>query len=366
MYDGHPLEWVPFFMRKRHFPSDWPHNELLDIAVHALRTTRRNIINSVRRGTGLRHPTFTAADGTPKSMLALDRIIEDECENILTERIGEKFIRVVGEEDLWMFPSVDFSKQRFEGYGEDVRLVEKPETRLVAIIDMIDGSDLVERNFGNWCSAIVLFNPVPQPKILFSMIYNAVDGTSDTGAKNIPGGNIYGSTDERTFLIQPNSNPGEPLQPLKGPEARNLTGTSPDKHCPLEDRRQITLCYYGQKRSHIEVPPGIVQWINESQAADRFRLYDLAGNPMMARLANGENIHAVFEHVGQHPHDAVPGAYIGLMAGASLVDCRGEKIEAAHLAEVLMKPCAAKLRYVLASTEELAIQVSSAIFKDSS
>lgn len=82
----------------------------------------------------------------------------------------------------------------------------------------------------------------------------------------------------------------------------------------------------------------------------------------MARLANGENIHAVFEHLGQFPHDAAPGAYIGVKANAHLVDFKnGDEIDLGTIAQKLMKPSGPGFQYVLASTEELAVQLAKAL-----
>jgi hypothetical protein len=33
------------------------------------------------------------------------------------------------------------------------------ETRVIALVDMIDGTDLLERNLSNWCSAAIFFCP---------------------------------------------------------------------------------------------------------------------------------------------------------------------------------------------------------------
>jgi hypothetical protein len=91
------------------------------------------------------------------------------------------------------------------------------------------------------------------------------------------------------------------------------------------------------------------------------RFYNFGGNPMMARLANGENVHAVFENVGQFPHDAAPGAFIGLQAGAHLMSLSEKSISADDLAQSLMTPSGAELQYVLASTKEIASELARAL-----
>jgi fructose-1,6-bisphosphatase/inositol monophosphatase family enzyme len=55
------------------------------------------------------------------------------------------------------------------------------------------------------------------------------------------------------------------------------------------------------------------------------RIYNLGGNPMMLKVAE-RTIDAVFEVVGQHPHDVVPGAYIARQAGAIVKDLQGNDL----------------------------------------
>ncbi|TDA25606.1 MAG: hypothetical protein DSO00_08510, partial [Archaeoglobi archaeon] len=52
-----------------------------------------------------------------------------------------------------------------------------------------------------------------------------------------------------------------------------------------------------------------------------FRIYNLAGNPVMVKLVDhrikdARGIDAVIEIKGQKPHDMAPGAYIALKGGA--------------------------------------------------
>lgn len=335
-------------MSNRYFQPEHPHADLLSTAVRALKDCRPRVLKSLIHGSGLGHPTYSAADGTSKQVLAVDQTAENECTDFLVDHIGDKKVRVLGEETLWKFPALDLSKHHLDGYGENVRLLHGPEERLVVIIDMIDGSDLVERNLGNWCSAMVFFKPCSHPKILFSMVHNA-DGT------------IYGADEHSTFLIRRAIREDEHLEKLKGPEVRKLRREHDDKELP-EETRQIGIFFYAQNDKHFTtIPPGLPAWIKRSAAAKRIRTYNLAGNPIMARLANGENIHAVFEHLGQFPHDAVPGAYIGVKAGACLVDFKGNEISVNALAASLMKPSGARLQYVLACTEEVASELAGAL-----
>jgi fructose-1,6-bisphosphatase/inositol monophosphatase family enzyme len=311
-----------------------------------MRFTRAAIYRSLNRNSGLAHPTYTAPDGTKKEMLDVDKDAEDACRYFLTQHFGDDEIRVLGEETLWKYRDLDLSRQRCLGYEEnDFEIVDGPEHRITAVLDMVDGSDLVERDLGNWCSAMVIFRPNPKPIILCSLIQNADD-------------RIYGADSVGTFTISPN---GDPAESLRGPEVRRLAKSVLDRDLPVETK-QIAICFYGQKQKNLTtLPPGFLSWVSQSDARDRFRIYNLAGNPMMARLSNGENIHAVFEHLGQYPHDATPGAYIGLRAGAHLVDLNGKAITEEHLAQSLLRPSGARFRYVLGSTEELALEIAGAL-----
>jgi len=331
---------------KRYIPLDRPHSEWIEAAVEALKLTRKRVEELLEEEQ--EHVIITAPDGTPKDMLLADKIAEKVCAKFLIDRFPDG-ICVLGEESLWQLPQdLDLTKSHVERHGGEPTVVEGPETKITAIVDMVDGSDLVERNLGNWCSAMVFFQPGRNPKILFSLVQNA-DGT------------IYGADEKGTFLLKSESAKGSPLQELGGPETRKLRAQTIGKSVPQETA-QIAICFYAQKYQHFAtIPSGLPIWVKNSGAKQRLRIYNLAGNPMMVRLANGEHIHGVFEHVGQFPHDAVPGAYIGIRAGAELLDMAGNKITADDLAKALLKPSGSKIRYVLASSSELAVQLAGAL-----
>lgn len=69
----------------------------------------------------------------------------------------------------------------------------------------------------------------------------------------------------------------------------------------------------------------------------------------MAKVADGR-IHAVFELLGQKPHDVVPGAFIAREAGAIVRDLNGRDID---LGAALMEPNKGDLRYIIAANETL-------------
>ena len=93
---------------------------------------------------------------------------------------------------------------------------------------------------------------------------------------------------------------------------------------------------------------------------------------MMAKLANGDRIHVVFEHLGQYPHDAVPGLFIALKMGATLLRLKdeghdakkrmGTRISEGDLGQTLYAPMEKDaLAYVLATTEPLAREIFTAL-----
>lgn len=333
------------------FASDHPYSELLNLAIGISRRTRAKALESVQNGTGLGKPRYTTPDGSGKQILTVDQAAEDETTSYLCQRLGDNGVRVLGEETLWRFKNLDLSMQHLEGYGINARVVDGPESRLVALIDMIDGSDLVERNFGNWCSAMIFFQPSKLsagPRILCSMVHHA-------------DGSIYVADELGAFVLPPRARPGEMI-PIRGPERIKLMRQDFQKEI-ADETSQIAICFYGQKQTHFTtLPPGFIKWVNNHEARERFRIYNLAGNPMMARLANAENVHAVFEHLGQYPHDAAPGAYIALRAGGSLIDLEGRDLNEDALANMLMTPSERKnLAYVCASTRDLAIEIAKAL-----
>jgi hypothetical protein len=331
--------------RLRYIPLNRPHAQYLEVAVNALQHVRHRVHQLLEDRSGLEQASFTAPDGHQKVMLQVDKAAENECARFLRLYFGDDEIRVLGEETLWKFKDLDLRKHHLEEYGDRVHLVEGPETRITVITDMIDGSDLVERNFGNWCSAMIFFRPGPCPGILFSLIHHE-DGT------------IYGADDAGSFVIPAGGRKGGPLLSLRGPEPRKLNESIAD-HKPREETAQIAICYYGQNFGHFStLPSELSAWARKSGSRSRLRFYNFGGNPMMARLANGENVHAVFEHIGQFPHDAAPGAFIGLKAGAHLVSLSETIITADDLAQSLMTPSGAGLQYVLASTKQIAFELA--------
>jgi hypothetical protein len=340
----------------RYFHLNHPQSVMLNAAIDAMQSVRRSVEVSIKNGRGIEHSTFQAADGTWKDMLQVDKEAENICATHLLETLGgQGELLVLGEETLWKLPTnLDLSCQKvYVQAPNDPKVEGGAEKRITAILDMIDGSDLLERRLGNWCSAMVFLDP-RRPKILFSLVQDST-------------GVIYGADESSTFLITPDRKPGDTLPPLEGVEIREILKAEPNSRGkrPRAQTGQIAVCYYNQKVSHFQstTPLGLADWLTTlpEEEQNRFRIYTLAGNPMMVRMANSENIHAVFEHIGQYPHDVVPGAYIALRAGGHMCDFEGAPILEEVLAKLLLNPSGPRIKYVLASTDAVAIDIAGAL-----
>lgn len=146
-------------------------------------------------------------------------------------------------------------------------------------------------------------------------------------------------------------------------EERNISGVSAIKK--LSD---ASICFYGQKaKNFIEIAKyPIFHHFANGNLSGNFRLYTLAGIPMMMNLIDheiktGKNIDAVFDIWGQKPHDVVPGAFLALKAGATVKNLNTRKnMKLEDLEKSLMRPSSkdSKLRYIIASTPQLTRQLS--------
>ena len=221
--------------------------------------------------------------------------------------------------------------------GEERRTSLETSGGIVALVDAIDGSDLFERGVGNWCSAVLFFDPgrpsgeriiasfvaIPEP---FLRIY-------------------YARTDGDRAWVHAEG-------------TRQVAG-------PSEERRlsDATLCFYGQKATRLRdfADSPLLRTIAAQQG--HFRTYNLAGNPMLVRLVDchsevARGIDAVVEiGKGQKAHDFVAGAYIAKKGGAQLVKLDGSEWTYEDLEDVLLVPGDQRFTYVAASTPALAQEI---------
>lgn len=256
-----------------------------------------------------------------KNALSLDAVAEFKFEEVLHGYHRGRFskIEVYGEETL-----------------RNASLELKPGDGPCVLVDAVDGTDLVERFMGNWCTAAVFYNPGNDfgKKIMASIV-------------GLPNLDVYFATsDEAGAWVH---RPGRGVQPTTVQGPTNVTA--------VED---ASVCFYGQK------PENLLQATSSalfrSKGSLPFRIYTLAGIPMMMKLIDHRvkvqgvhGIDAVFDIGGQKPHDVVPGAFIALKAGAKMTDLSGKRIDELVLEKSLLRPAAeeSELKYVLAGTEEL-------------
>ena len=273
-----------------------------------------------------------------KSLSLVDSEAEFKFQKLITGEFGGDRVLVLGEESIR--PNLDL----------------RNETRTCLLVDMIDGTDLLERGFSNWCSAIVIFTPremriegayVVQRSDFMDVAYYATRHLASAFkrevTRNADGDPILGRSIE-----------------LKGP-------------VKAKDRslRDAAVCMYGQRSNsllgllELSKKQEFITWLRENVRIDRkrkkgneeelrFRFYDLAGNPMMVKLAEG-GVDVVFDLMGQAPHDVVPGTFIALRSGAKLGDRNGKPLTETELTERLLTPAAteSQVTYVLAANEEM-------------
>lgn len=208
----------------------------------------------------------------------------------------------------------------------------------VAFLDPIDGTDLWVRGFGNWCISTAIFDPRK------GRIRAAFVGYSS--------GDIYWATPQSVCR-----------RGLDGHDYPLLVSRTDGLAL-----RDATICFYGQKpinflaiQQNLELREFLLRMKEEKEQtgetgkdAPKFRIYNLAGNPMMVRMTESEDVHAavdvVFELRGQKAYDVVPGAFIAQRAGASLVNLLNQPI---NLDEALRNH-KNLVTYVLAATPQLA------------
>ena len=274
--------------------------------------------------------TALRIDASGKPLLGVDFVAERNAESSLRSKLG------LGPSDLAVLGEEQLSVRRD---ALDLTSLTSP----VALLDMVDGTDLLERGLGNWCSAMTLFDPSADPgqRILAAFVGIPEDGV------------YYAAHTDR--LVHKYSFHVESRQ------SRDVTLEQLRSDVILKD---ASICFYGQQALNLSALVEnrlFIEHIVRTAKAHlsqklplNTRIYTLAGNPMMIRMLTGNRrIDAVFDLKGQAPHDVVPGAYIALKAGAILRDVDGGPID---LEKSLLHPSDPKhhLRYILAANLSLA------------
>ncbi len=79
------------------------------------------------------------------------------------------------------------------------------------------------------------------------------------------------------------------------------------------------------------------------------------------QVETASGIDAVVELKGQKPHDVVPEAFLALKAGATMRKQDRSAFTIPDLEQLLFRPAASSIKYVLSATPELADSICSAI-----
>jgi fructose-1,6-bisphosphatase/inositol monophosphatase family enzyme len=286
----------------------------------------------------INHKIRTAVEDDPKEafeqyykpaigkwLMSVDMTAEKDFMNLLND---VKNIRVLGEETI--------------GAGTDFT----GEQRVCVLVDMVDGTDLLQRGFSNWCSAVVVFRP-NNHRIEGSFVALA-DGT------------FYYATDTDGAFFA-----GKDGKQIK----LNVSGK-------LKRLKEATICMNNQKSARLlkfmklySRNTRFKKWLDDNAAGAKsyassvneppqgFRFYNLAGNPMLARVARGD-VDAVIELVGQKPHDLIPGAFIAMKAGAVFGLVKERRILSQEkLTDLLLTPALTTVSYIVASTEHLYYEI---------
>ena len=277
------------------------------------------------------NPIFRKTAKGNKFLASVDLNAEFTMRDILMNKLGKDKVFVIGEESF--SEKIDLSKET---------------NKIIALMDMIDGTDLLERGFSNWCSAITFYqvNNNKEVKILGAFIA-------------IRGDYIYYATADRNGAYK------RLLSETLGDQEFSLAG--PSKSRELKD---ASICMYAQKSKNLlqllrlNNKKKFVHWLNEigdiekknrdigNSESIKFRFYNFAGNPMMAKLGDGI-VDIVFDLEGQAPHDVVAGAFIAMKAKAVLGKISGEKFTLKELSDYLLHPSKLLIKYILAANESV-------------
>ena len=262
--------------------------------------------------------------------MGIDFIADEFANDLIRDRFGKK-VTIRGEES---------SLEGFNG-----------EHSCAVLLDMVDGTDLLQRGFGNWCAAMVFFD------VRTEVIQCALIGTPD--------GTIYymKSSDPHAYVKTP------------APDSDDYTeqpiAIDSVKESEVVRIENAGIAFYGQKAGSLLTLCRQKRFMNKVRTLERlakkykgtpnvpqFRIYNLAGNPMMMNLLEGR-IDAIVECRGQLCHDVVPGFAIALRAGAHIIDLKEKKaLTLEAIGSRLLHPDS-KFQYVMASTKALAEELAS-------
>jgi fructose-1,6-bisphosphatase/inositol monophosphatase family enzyme len=251
----------------------------------------------------------------------------------------------------------------------------KPETNftnergLFALVDMVDGTDLLERNLSNWCSAGVFFYPERKEG---KRIVAACVG--------MPSRRVYYAYEglNEVRYQQMRWDPVQQRKIIKWDRAKGTSG--------VKKLQNASICFYGQKATSLlkVADTKLFNYLAEKQLERESRkkkgekrtkvvvdkekenrIYNLSGIPMMMRLIDHQvkeaaTIDVILQLGGQHPHDAVPGLYIARKGGAFILNLKTQKeMTEEELDQGLLRPGHPDegMEYIVGATENLCREI---------
>src|SRR5664280_578995 len=146
---------------------------IIETSINAIRSTHKYIRSSLISNPGRAFEPLELKT-TKKNLATVDLMSERNAQHYFENKLKPYNPLVLGEESI----------------RKDTNLSK--ENRLVILLDMVDGTDLLERGLSNWCSAIVFFYP-PEQKIIASFVavadtstvYFAVDDSDEVYKHNL-------------------------------------------------------------------------------------------------------------------------------------------------------------------------------------
>lgn len=256
------------------------------------------------RSLGLRLSDSTLDDYTAEDAI-LRTLIEEGRKRRLHVLSRDEMLRSVGR------PAPRGSRHVIGVLGEEFMKAEnnpgwrgldfvEPDCDILALVDPLDGTVLRQRDLPNWCIAIA-FYARESAEVLASLVSQAV-------------GDLYFATPDGGAFRQSL----DFMNPIR--EGRLRLGR-PRPIRPKPFTSESHLAFVAQK------PDSFVRMASFGRMLRHFdRVYNLGGNPMLAKLADG-SINAVFEPRGHRAHDVVPGAFIARKAGAVVCDLDGRSLD---------------------------------------
>jgi hypothetical protein len=214
------------------------------------------LLGEVRSNPNAYKTFWVAGKGEHKKPMAwVDALAEDTFARKLHETFPRDKVLVLGEESLELEPNLE------------------TEQRICILVDMVDGTDLLERDFGNWCSAVVVYSPGRTIEAAYVAVRSSTRNTLYYSVSSEFPQKCHYDADQRKFV-----------------DASGVSG--PTAAIQLED---AVVCAYAQKAFAVLNLYGmdsssLKDWLERTKRTNSdmkrtaagelgFRFYNLAGNP---------------------------------------------------------------------------------------